>query len=70
MIRLGDIEIALFNDATTWVDPGAMFGLVPRVLWSRYCAVDARQLIKTANHNLLIRCAGKTSSSIRASAIA
>ena len=59
MIRLGDIEIALFNDATTWVDPGAMFGLVPRVLWSRYCAVDARQLIKIANHNLLIRCAGK-----------
>ncbi len=59
MFRIGDIEIYLFNDATTWVDPGGMFGLVPRVLWSRYLAADARHLIQTANHNLLIRAAGR-----------
>lgn len=59
MFRIGDIEIYLFNDATTWVDPGGIFGLVPRVLWSRYHEADARNLIQTANHNLLIRAAGR-----------
>ena len=59
MFRIGDIDIFLFNDAATWVDPGGLFGLVPRVLWSRYYEADARNLIQTANHNLLIRAAGR-----------
>lgn len=59
MFRIGDIEVYLFNDAATWVDPGGMFGLVPRVLWSRYHEADGRNLVQTANHNLLIRSAGR-----------
>ena len=59
MFCIGDIEIYLFNDAATWIDPGGMFGLVPRVLWSRYYEADERNLIQTANHNLLIRAAGR-----------
>ena len=59
MFRIGDIEIYLFNDASTWVDPGGLFGLVPRLLWSRYYEADARNLIQTANHNLLIRAHGR-----------
>ncbi len=59
MFRIGDIEVYLFNDAATWVDTGGMFGLVPRALWSRYYAVDARHLLKTATHNLLIRAGGQ-----------
>ena len=55
MWRIGDFELHLFNDASAWIDPGGMFGLVPRVLWSRYYAVDDRQLLNTANHTLLIR---------------
>ena len=58
MFRIGDIDVYLFNDATTWIDPGGMFGLVPRVLWSRYYEADERNLVQTANHNLLIRAAG------------
>ncbi len=58
MISVGDIDIYLFNDATAWVDPGGVFGLVPRVLWSRYLDADDRQLVPLAHHNLLIR-AGK-----------
>ncbi len=60
MFRVGDIELYLFNDATAWVDPGGMFGLVPRVLWSRHYSADERNLMKTANHNLLIRSAGRS----------
>ncbi len=59
MFRIGHIEIYLFNDATTWVDPGGIFGLVPRALWSRYHEADTRHLVQTANHNLLIRAAGR-----------
>ncbi len=59
MFLIGDIEVYLFNDATTWVDPGGIFGLVPRALWSRYHTANERNLVRTANHNLLIRTAGR-----------
>ena len=59
MIAIGDIDLFVFNDAATWVDPGGPFGLVPRALWSRYAQADERHLISMANHNLLIRAAGK-----------
>lgn len=58
MFRIGDIEVYLFNDATAYMDPGGLFGLVPRALWSRRYRADERQLIRTAIHNLLIRAAG------------
>lgn len=59
MISVGDIDIFLFNDATAWVDPGGIFGLVPRVLWSRYQVADDRQLVPLAHHNLLVRAGDK-----------
>ena len=58
MLQIGDIELYLFNDATAYMDPGGLFGLVPRALWSRRYRADERHLIKTATHNLLIRSAG------------
>lgn len=59
MFRIGEIEVYLFNDATSHMDPGGLFGLVPRVLWSRYYQADARHLVKSAYHNLLIRAGGR-----------
>ncbi len=58
MFQIGEIEIYLFNDATAYMDPGGLFGLAPRALWSRRYRADERHLIKTATHNLLIRAAG------------
>lgn len=58
MFRIGDIDIYLFSDATAWLDPGGIFGLVPRALWSRFYPADDRHLVPTANNNLLIRSAG------------
>ena len=55
MFRIGDFACYLFNDATSYMDPGGLFGLVPRVLWSRYYKADSRHLIQAAYHNLLIR---------------
>ena len=59
MFRIGEIELYLFNDAISYMDPGGVFGLVPRVLWSRFYTADQRHLIKSANHNLLVRAAGR-----------
>jgi len=58
MLQIGDIEVYLFNDATAYMDPGGLFGLAPRALWSRYYSADERQLIGVATHNLLVRAAG------------
>jgi glyoxylase-like metal-dependent hydrolase (beta-lactamase superfamily II) len=58
MFQIGEIEVYLFNDATAYMDPGGLFGLVPRALWSRLYHADERHLIKTATHNLLIRAGG------------
>ena len=58
MLQIGDIELYLFNDATAYMDPGGLFGLVPRALWSHRYRADERHLIKTATHNLLIRAVG------------
>lgn len=57
MLQIGDIKIYVFNDAETWIDPGGPFGLVPRVLWSRYMKPDDRQLVPMPLHNLLIQTA-------------
>lgn len=59
MFKIGDIEIWLFNDAPAYMDPGGLFGLVPRALWSRFYRPDERHLIRVASHNLLIRAAGR-----------
>ncbi len=53
MIQIGDFKLHIINDGLTRVDPGGMFGLVPRVLWSRYFDPDENQLIKS-NENCLI----------------
>lgn len=45
MLHVGSFQIALINDATTLVDGGGAFGLVPRKLWSRYFAPDEDNLI-------------------------
>jgi glyoxylase-like metal-dependent hydrolase (beta-lactamase superfamily II) len=59
MLKIGDIELYLIDDMTNKVDPGGAFGLVPRVLWSRYMTPDDDQLIRMQQVNLLIKTGGK-----------
>jgi glyoxylase-like metal-dependent hydrolase (beta-lactamase superfamily II) len=62
-IALGDWEITRVNDAVHWWDGGAVFGVVPRSLWSRKAQPDERNrvplafncyLVRTGGHNILI----------------
>jgi glyoxylase-like metal-dependent hydrolase (beta-lactamase superfamily II) len=60
MLRVGDIDIHLVNDGTVLVDGGGPFGLVPRVLWSRYIEPVRDNLIPMTLTCLLVRVDGKT----------
>ena len=64
---LGDFEITLIRDSTYWWDGGAMFGVVPKTLWSKKTPVDELNrvplgfncyLIRTGNHSVLIETGG------------
>lgn len=64
---LGDFEIALIRDSVYWWDGGAIFGVVPKTLWSRHIQCDESNripvafncyLIRTADHTILIETGG------------
>ncbi len=60
---LGDFEITLVRPAIYWWDGGAMFGVVPKTLWSRKTAADELNrvpmgfncyVVHTGEHTVLI----------------
>ena len=60
LLRLGEVELRLVSDGCFWLDGGANFGLVPRVLWERVMPPDALNRTPMALRCLLIRSAGRT----------
>src|ERR1017187_223220 len=63
MPALGDFEILRVNQTAYWWDGGALFGVVPKTLWSRKIPPDELNriplafncyLIRTGSHNILI----------------
>jgi glyoxylase-like metal-dependent hydrolase (beta-lactamase superfamily II) len=58
-MRLGDLEFHILNDGFFRLDGGAMFGVVPRPLWEKKFAPDARNRILMGMNCVLVRTAGK-----------
>ena len=62
-LTLGDFELTIFSDGTYPLDGGALFGVVPKVMWSRKVtaaygpdfAVDNKNCVTTGLNSLLIR---------------
>lgn len=52
---LGDLELVSLYDGFFRLDGGSMFGVVPRSLWSRRMAPDARNRIQLAMRPLVVR---------------
>ena len=44
-MRLGDWSFRVFTDGDFWLDGGAMFGVVPRVMWEKHHAPDNKNRI-------------------------
>ncbi len=57
MIRttIGDFEVTVLSDGTYELDGGAMFGVVPKVLWEKRIHADARNMLTMGTNSLLVR---------------
>ena len=53
-LRLGDFDIFGLRDGFFHPDGGAMFGVVPKVLWEKRCPADDRNRIKLGLNSILI----------------
>jgi glyoxylase-like metal-dependent hydrolase (beta-lactamase superfamily II) len=59
MMKLGAFEIYPVSDGRFRLDGGAMFGVVPKVLWEKCCPADELNRISLSLTALLIRANGK-----------
>jgi glyoxylase-like metal-dependent hydrolase (beta-lactamase superfamily II) len=58
-VKLGDLEFHIFSTGQVLLDGGAMFGVVPKPLWEKKSAPDARNRITLAMNSLLIHVGGQ-----------
>jgi len=54
-ISLGDFELSTFSDGTYYLDGGALFGVVPKSMWSRKVLADEQNRVVVGLNSLLIR---------------
>lgn len=58
-MRIGNYEAQLIDAGRFRLDGGAMFGVVPRVLWEKRKAADPQNRIQMGNNLLLLRGEGR-----------
>ena len=54
-INIGDFELTALSDGTYYLDGGAFFGIVPKVLWSKRMASDDKNRVPTGLNSVLVR---------------
>jgi glyoxylase-like metal-dependent hydrolase (beta-lactamase superfamily II) len=54
-ISLGDFELTALSDGTYYLDGGALFGIVPKVLWSKRMPSDELNRVPTGLNSVLVR---------------
>jgi glyoxylase-like metal-dependent hydrolase (beta-lactamase superfamily II) len=59
-MHLGDMEIRYLDGGAFGLDGGAMFGIVPKVLWEKKSPPDERNRIRMRANSLLVRAHNKT----------
>ncbi|MCY4366081.1 MAG: MBL fold metallo-hydrolase [Chloroflexi bacterium] len=59
-MRLGSAELTIVSDGAMRMDGGSMFGVVPKVIWSRRDPPDRKNRVTVGLNCLLIRHRGKT----------
>jgi glyoxylase-like metal-dependent hydrolase (beta-lactamase superfamily II) len=57
---LGDFELTMLTDGGYYLDGGAMFGVVPKVLWSKKMPPDELNRLRLGLNTLLVRTGDKT----------
>jgi glyoxylase-like metal-dependent hydrolase (beta-lactamase superfamily II) len=59
-MHLGPIELLLLDAGSFGLDGGAMFGVVPKVLWEKKSPPDEKNRIRMRANSLLVRAHNKT----------
>lgn len=59
MVTLGDIRVHVLSDGTFALDGGAMFGVVPRVLWEKTDPPDEKNRVTLGLNIALVETAGR-----------
>jgi glyoxylase-like metal-dependent hydrolase (beta-lactamase superfamily II) len=59
-MHLGEIEVLYLDGGKFGLDGGAMFGVVPKVLWEQKSPPDEKNRIRMRANSLLVRAANKT----------
>jgi glyoxylase-like metal-dependent hydrolase (beta-lactamase superfamily II) len=54
-MQFGEFELQVIHENRFWIDGGAMFGVVPRVLWETMARPDGRNRIALQANLLLVR---------------
>src|SRR5271165_2687536 len=57
-MTLGDFELTVLSDGTYMNDGGAMFGVIPRVMWEKRATPDELNRIQMGTNSLLVRTGG------------
>lgn len=58
--RLGNLDLAILSDGDFYIDAGATFGIVPRVMWESHAGeLDSRHRLTLGLNSLLLRSRGK-----------
>src|SRR5437763_16097089 len=54
-ISIGDFELTALSDGIYHLDGGGMFGVVPKVLWSKRISADEKNLVPVGLNSVLVR---------------
>jgi glyoxylase-like metal-dependent hydrolase (beta-lactamase superfamily II) len=54
-LSLGDFELTTVSDGIYYLDGGAFFGVVPKVLWERKVKADQKNRVPSGLNSLLVR---------------
>jgi glyoxylase-like metal-dependent hydrolase (beta-lactamase superfamily II) len=52
---LGDFELTVLSDGTYYLDGGAFFGVVPKVMWEKKVTADEKNRVHAGLNSLLVR---------------
>jgi glyoxylase-like metal-dependent hydrolase (beta-lactamase superfamily II) len=58
-LKVGRFQLTSLNGGVTHLDGGAMFGVVPKLLWSKKYPVNAKNQIELRTDPILIQADGK-----------
>jgi glyoxylase-like metal-dependent hydrolase (beta-lactamase superfamily II) len=59
-LTLGDFELTAVSDGTYPLDGGALFGVVPKVIWSKKLTADENNFITTGLNSVVVRTGRET----------